>query len=728
MPIDTQLKAEARQFLKDHPVTPAELERALNAPPVRGPVASIDFETRSTVDLTKCGADVYAAGEHTGIWCLAWALDDDPVSIWYPNAPTPNKLLDHIEGGGTVAGWNLHFELAIWLPKYVDWPELRAEQCDDTMARALARSLPGKLEEAAKAFRLEIQKDKVGWGIMRKMCVPTKEWRKNPIGLPQWHNDPQDRKRLFAYCKQDVEVERALAKRLAPLTASERKVWQLDRTINQRGVRVDVDKIKTLLPVAESEAARLTKELQQITKKQVRTAKSHKAMLRWLASRGVELPDLKKRKLNRLLKSDRVLPLDVRRVLEIRLEINKASIAKLTAMIVSRNADDRCRGLFGYHRATTGRFGSYRLQLHNLMRPDMKQWMIDHTLELFGEEWGRDFIQAAYSTDLINAIANCMRAMIIPAERKRFVGGDYTGIENRILMWFSQEEWELENFRKLDAGCGVDAYKLAYSMAFNVPIETVTSAQRLIGKVMVLACGYSGAVGAILGMGDNYDNFKPGEVAQVAKATCDPYIWKDTLARYPKDPKWQFNLDADTWTGIRVVVDAWRSAHPLTKQLWWSLVDAAIEAVERKGDVATCAGGKLKFKSNGHFLFCQLPSGRALAYAKPHLVTDKSGRQSLWYFGQGKKSKKWERREFKPSIIAENAVSGTARDVLTEGMLRLEAAGYPISLHVHDEAVAEMPFGVGSPEEFKAILCNVSPWLAGCPIAAHTWEGPTFRK
>ena len=39
---------------------------------------------------------------------------------------------------------------------------------------------------------------------------------------------------LYAYCKQDVEVERALHHRLMDLSDSEQRIWQLDYRINQR--------------------------------------------------------------------------------------------------------------------------------------------------------------------------------------------------------------------------------------------------------------------------------------------------------------------------------------------------------------------------------------------------------------------------------------------------------------------------------------------------------------
>ena len=48
-------------------------------------------------------------------------------------------------------------------------------------------------------------------------------------------------------------------------------------------------------------------------------------------------------------------------------------------------------------------------------------------------------------------------------------------------------------------------------------------------------------------------------------------------------------------------------------------------------------------------------------------------------YGQGAYAGPW----------TENIVSGIARDLLAAAMLRVEAAGYPIVLHVHDELAAK---------------------------------------
>jgi hypothetical protein len=79
-------------------------------------------------------------------------------------------------------------------------------------------------------------------------------------------------------------------------------------------------------------------------------------------------------------------------------------------------------------------------------------------------------------------------------------------------------------------------------------------------------------------------------------------------------------------------------------------------------------------------------------------------------------------------LWTENIVQAIARDLLAEAMLRLEAAGYPIVLTVHDEIVAEVPNGFGSLEEFKRIMIEPPAWAAGMPIAAKVREGLRFSK
>ena len=76
----------------------------------------------------------------------------------------------------------------------------------------------------------------------------------------------------------------------------------------------------------------------------------------------------------------------------------------------------------------------------------------------------------------------------------------------------------------------------------------------------------------------------------------------------------------------------------------------------------------------------------------------------------------------------ENVVSGISRDILVEAMFRLEAAGYPIVLHIHDECVAEVPNGFGSEEEFVDLMTRKPAWAPDLPIAAGAWRGARYCK
>lgn len=704
--------------------------------------AAHDFETYAVANLRKTGVDAYAEHPETGVWCMSWKLSTGQRGRWHPGDADPTPFLDHVRAGGIISAFNAPFEAAIW--HYVirrlcpHWPQPRLEQFKCTMARALVLALPASLDKLGAALGLPVLKDKAGHRLMMKMCRPTTAWRKweklGGIGTEpkKWHDDPADIKRLGEYCDVDVDVELAAAERMAELPASEREVWLLDQTINRRGIRLDIPAVRAALAVAEVEANRLNAELRAITGGVAKKVTNVKKLLEWLADELFPLDNLKKRTVGTALAQGINNP-DVRRVLEIRREASKASVAKLKAMLACVNTDDRARGLLGYHVATTGRWAGRRIQPQNFPRPNLKQKQIEEVLALLPQPGGGDMVRYGYA-DPLDAIASSLRALIIPAPGRKFVGGDYSNIEGRVIAWLAGEQWKLQAFREYDAGLGPDLYILAYARSFGVDAATITEddPRRQVGKVQELSLGYQGGPGAFVNMGLNY-NIDVSDIAARVHKIADRDQWEWARERYPKDKSKRYGLTEFNWTGLKVVVQAWRDAHPAIVRLWHEAEECSINAIENTGTIYSIQTGLLKFVSNKHFLYCQLPDGKCLAYARPavDMYTPPGWSRSkkrFTYFGQGKKSKKWEKRNGYGGMTIENATQGTARQRLVAGMKRLERHGYPIVLDVHDDVLAEVRRDFGDPREFNDLLCAPEGWDAGLPVAAKTWTGDRYQK
>ena len=649
----------------------------------------IDFETKSLCDLKIHGSDLYSKHPSTDVVCAAFAFNNDPVQLWEPSRSDKPFVLfgqNHRVIGHNIGGFEWYIWNNVCVPKY-GWPPLNIERCIDTMLMARSMGLPGSLEHAAAAAGIEQKKDAVGHRIMLKLSKPGRDGK----FIEPW-DEPTQFKMLYDYCKQDVEVTRELYKKLAMPPQSELDLWQLDQRINQRGVGIDRAAAYKMLTLVEAEKERLTDRIRVLTDDQVPGPNAAQKLKDWARTQGLDTESIAKGDVAKLLEDEKV-PEKVKAVLKIRQEFAKSSNAKLETMLdVTSPDDNRARNLFQFYGAGTGRWSGRAIQLQNLPRPELKQEYID---DIF-TRMETPYINILYG-GVLAAASDCLRSMLIPAEGNTFVCADYSNIEGRVLAWLAGEKWKVKAFRDFDEGKGQDLYLLAYARAFNVPVGKVTKAQRTIGKVQELAGGYGGGVGAYQNMSKIYGLSITDEKAEELK-------------------------------------QAWRKANPKIVALWYALEGIAIAAVENPQKWMIDSNSKIAFVKRGSFLICKLPSGRNLYYPFPKIenVMTPWGepKAALTYMTQQLTTKQWVRESTYGGSLVENIVQALARDILADGMMRVEEAGYPITLHVHDEIVCEIPINSESHnlKEFERLLSTPPNWAKDLPLAATGWTGKRYRK
>ena len=663
----------------------------------------IDFETRSAVDLKTVGLDNYSRHPTTDAWCMGLTFDDEPV-ICIPADEMRKKhiirssILRHAREGGLVVAHNAAFELAIWnnimVPRY-GWPELKPEQCRCTMAMAYAMALPGALEKAAAAVGIDMQKDMTGHRLMLQMCKP----KPNKDGTLEWWDDADKLKKLYEYCRQDVRVERELEKRLMPLSAAEQRLWVLDHKINQRGIYVDHDSVSAATKIVQAEQDRLNNEMRRVTGNFVGFCTETARITKWVQSRGVMVGGFAKADVLDAL--DGPLPDDVRACLELRREAGKSSTAKLRAMTEAAGADGRLRGTLQYHGAATGRWAGRKVQLHNLPRPKIGHDEIERALALMRSE--TDPVRAAQALSVLygpplDIISWSLRGMLRAAPGNDLLVADFANIEGRGLAWLAGEDWKLDAFREFDAGTGPDLYLVAASRVYRKPIDEC-GPHRQTGKVSELSLGYQGGLGA----------FRKMEKALGIK----------------------LGLSDDE---VQTAKQGWRDAHPAIVRYWYALEDAALSAVLTPGQTFSVGapGRQVKFKVKGSFLWCLLPSGRALCYPYPKVKPIETPwgemKDAVHYMTVDGTTNKWIETHTYGGKLSENVTQAICRDLLAASIERVEKAGFPVVLHVHDEVVSELPKDKGDFEEFKQLCAATPPWAAGLPVTTEGWRGIRYRK
>lgn len=672
------------------------------------------------------------------------------------------------------------------------WPLIPPYQLRCSAAKCSAHALPRDLGTAAIAMGVSEEKDVEGRKLMLKMSKPRKprkaeveEWQLEhgkKVMPPIFHETEEDLARLWSYCKQDVITEHALSGYVPELSREELLVWQMDQDMNWKGAKFDVALAKAALAMADRYKAKLNGELEIITGIEAGTKRAQ--IVEWLLeNENLELPDTTKDTLEwyveRVEMSGRA-----RRIIEIMMQVNKTSTRKFTAILNYADSEDsRIRDLLMYHGAGTGRWAGKGVQVQNFPKGEFDDFDMDECCQwvLDGElEW----IETLY-TDVLAFLSAIIRGTIIPEDGRDFMVADYSAIEARVVLWLANAEGALDVFRR-----GDDIYCDMASGIYGRHITKADKQERQFGKQAVLGLGYGmGFITFLLTCRKYKIHFSRDQVLGIMgiEKLLMHESWITNYLRLDGDPLPRPGMTPDEVKKqrasgkiaaisrrrivdaredpraivhelalMRYTVQVYRARYPQVKDMWTEQEQAAIKAVidwqdavkikmeefpeisfeEHKastpGVEVDCGKVTWFVAQGGKFLHCRLPSGRLLSYVDPRIKWQETPwgekRPALRYMRMGM-ANKWERTATYGGKFVENITQAVARDIMASAMVEAwQDSPYDTIASIHDELVCEVDQGVGSEEEFEALMGNIKPWAEGCPITAEAVRFRRYRK
>ena len=660
---------------------------------------SIDLETFSSVDIKKAGAHAYVRSSDFEILLFAYSVDGSPVQVvdfaqgemlpdWLESAIADPDYIKH--------AYNAPFEWAC-LNQYFG-TVLPPSQWRDTMLHGLYCGYTAGLDATGRALGIPEDKQKLNTGkaLIRYFCVPCRPTKSNGGRTRNYPHHDMDKWRLFKeYNAQDVEAEMTIERYLSPFPVPDdiQKQWETDLIINNRGVAVDMDFVHSALVLGETEREQLTNEAVALTG--LSNPNSVKQLGEWLSEQtGMDVDNLRKETVSEMLGNDGN-SIEVNRMLAIRQELGKTSTKKYDAIQAAVCADNRVRGLLQFYGANrTGRWAGRLVQVQNLPRTYTEPLELARNLVT---DRKLDALRVIYGPPN-DTLSQLIRTAFVAAPGNVLIDADFSAIEARVISWLAGEEWRLEVFRTHGK-----IYEASASQMFGVPLERIKKGNpeyslRQRGKVAELALGYQGGVGAMRNM----------DVGGL-------------LADLPDEE-------------VQEIVNRWRETNPKIKALWYSFDNAAAEVIINGGSIRVngCTFARECDCIRGTTcMTITLPSRRKLYYIDPSTGENRWGGASLSYMGMDQTTKKWKRIETYGGKLVENCVQAIARDCLALAVERLEAKGFPVVFHVHDEVVIDIaPFG-STDEMLKTvveIMTTPIPWAEGLPLGADGWVGTFFKK
>lgn len=639
---------------------------------------NIDIETYSEADLSKSGVYKYVDAPGFEVLLFGYSADGGPVKVisLAEGEELPQEIKEALLDDTVLKfAFNAQFE-RVCLEKYLG-VHLAPDAWRCTMVASLYLGLPGSLAQVGAVLGVEKKKLETGKDLIKFFSVPCKPTKTNggrTRNLPE--HDREKWQQFITYNARDVETEMEIMDKVArfPVPDFLWKQYAQDQRINDLGIELDMALVTQAIKCDEESRERYLKKAQELTG--LENPNSPIQLKEWILSNGVEMETLTKAEVASVMETV-IGP--VKEVLELRQLLSKSSVKKYVAMETCRCSDGRAHGLLQFYGANrTGRWAGRLVQVQNLPQNHIPDLAIARNLIKSG---CFEAVELLYDS-IPDTLSQLIRTAFVPREGCKFMVADFSAIEARVIAWLAGESWRQEVFRN-----NGDIYCASASQMFGVPVEKhgVNGELRQKGKIAELALGYGGGVGAMISMG-----------------AIDMGLAEEEL---------------------QPIVDSWRQSNPAIVKLWWDVHRCVIKAVkDKQPQTYKC----LTFEYQSGMLFIGLPSGRRLAYAKPSVYRNDYDRDEIAYMGVDA-TKKWGKIDSYGPKFVENIIQAMSRDILTEAMARIEAAGYDIVMHVHDEAVIEAPRDAVL-EDVCQIMSKAPDWTPGLILNAAGYECEFYQK
>ena len=649
---------------------------------------NIDIETYSPNDISF-GVYKYSESEEFEILLFSYAYDFGEVHIvdLVSGETIPDEVVKDLRNPEVIKhAYNAQFEITcLNRAGYQTF----VEQWRCTMIHGAYLGYPMGLAKLGKALGLPQAKlkDKAGAALIRYFSVPCKPTKKNggrTRNLPK--HDPDKWFAYGMYNMQDVVTEMECYRRLSafPVPEEVEKQWQIDIRMNAAGVGIDRQLVDGALTIDEENKKALLEEAYELTR--LSNPNSRNQLLDWLNSNtNLELEKLTKDSVAAAMAdADDV----AKKVLTIRKKLAKSSVSKYEMMASATGSDGRLRGTLQFYGANrTGRWAGRLLQVQNLPRNYITNLDIARDLVKDSNRVGLGLMFG----DVSDTLSQLIRTAIIAKEGYTLCVADFSAIEARVIAWLSSETWRQKVFAE-----GGDIYCASASSMFGVPVvkHGVNGHLRQKGKVAELALGYQGGVNALKAMG-----------------ALDMGLTEEELPN---------------------IVELWRQASPKIKELWYTVEKAAVYTVTTGNPMTLEHGITFRLEVDPfygyRYMTIELPSGRKLFYPDPHIKLNNFDKEAVHFKTQLNNA--WVTESTYGGKLVENITQAVARDCLALTLTRLSGNGLPAIMHIHDEAVIEVP--KDEADEYLDIVEKTFalpiPWAEGLVLTAAGFTNDYYMK